>query len=553
MSNRSRNRLAILGLLVGLVAGVLPQVTAASASDGIVSLRTLSNRADLVSGDDALIRVGVPDDADVSDVSVTLNGSDVTTAFHKNSDGNGEGVIEGLRVGRNEVVAELPDGRGARLTITNHPIGGPVFFGPQIKPWTCQESAKDKQCNDKPTFAYYYKPRTGGSLRSYDPDNPPPDEFIAEATTTEGVTVPFIVREEKGYIDRDQYAIASLWQPDKEWKAWDPQKQFNRRLVIAHGASCDTEYNVGEAPDVLETDVLEGGFIVMSHALDNSGHACNLVLQAEALVMTKEYLIDHYGTVRWTIGTGCSGGSLVQQQVANAYPGLYQGITPQCSFTDAWSSAMQYVDYYMLLRYFENPSRWDPGTTWTPVEMAAVLDHPNIGNPITFTEVIPNSGNPSRDCPGVEDDKVYDAESNKDGVRCTLQDYTVNVVGRRPKDGFANRPFDNVGIQYGLKGLRQGLLTPAQFVDLNAHLGGLDIDGNVQARRSEADLVGLARAYRSGLVDSANNLDQVAIIDLRGTDPGACHDVYRAFAIRARLEREHGSFANHVIWEGPVP
>ena len=29
--------------------------------------------------------------------------------------------------------------------------------------------------------------------------------------------------------------------------------------------------------------------------------------------MAKEHLIDHYGTLRFTIGTGCSGGSLAQQ------------------------------------------------------------------------------------------------------------------------------------------------------------------------------------------------------------------------------------------------
>ena len=81
-------------------------------------------------------------------------------------------------------------------------------------------------------------------------------------------------------------------------------------------------------------------------------------------MMTKEHLIDTYGTVRYTIGSGCSGGSLTQQQVANAYPGLYQGITPACSFTDAWSSAMQYVDYQLLRRYFENPRGWAPGVAW---------------------------------------------------------------------------------------------------------------------------------------------------------------------------------------------
>ena len=123
--------------------------------------------------------------------------------------------------------------------------------------------------------------------------------------------------------------------------------------------------------------MLGGGFVVMSHALDNAGHNCNLLTQAESLVMTKEHAIDHYGTVRWTIGSGCSGGSLVQQQVANAYPGVYQGITPQCSFTDAWSSAMQYEDYYFGLQFLEDPSRWGLGrASTTPAAISGVLRPP---------------------------------------------------------------------------------------------------------------------------------------------------------------------------------
>ena len=46
---------------------------------------------------------------------------------------------------------------------------------------------------------------------------------------------------------------------------------------------------------------------------------------------------------------------------------------------------MQYVDYTMLLRYFEDPSRWDAGTIWDPVSIGQVLGHPNVGNPVTFT------------------------------------------------------------------------------------------------------------------------------------------------------------------------
>ena len=72
-------------------------------------------------------------------------------------------------------------------------------------------------------------------------------------------------------------------------------------------------------------------------------------------------------------------------------------------------------------------------------------------------------------------------------------------------------------------------------------------------QRVVADQPALANAYRSGGVNETNNLRNVAIIDLRGTDQGEFHDVYRAFAVRARLERENGTFANQVIWEGVVP
>jgi hypothetical protein len=268
--------------------------------------------------------------------------------------------------------------------------------------------------------------------------------------------------------------------------------------------------------------------------------------------MTKEYAIDHYGTVRWTIGSGCSGGSLAQQQVANAYPGVYQGITPQCSFTDAWSSAMQYEEYYFGLQYLQNPSRWDPGVVYDPIATTAFFDHPNVANPVTFTTAIPNSGDPSRSCPGVPADKVYDAQTNPHGVRCTLQDYMVNAFGRDAR-GFARRGFDNVGIQYGLKGLRQHLISPAQFVDFNTHIGGADIDLNITPTRTAADPIALERLYRTGAIDSANNLDKVAIIDLRGPDPGAFHDVYRTYAMRARLQRNFGTAANQILWRGQAP
>jgi hypothetical protein len=147
---------------------------------------------------------------------------------------------------------------------------------------------------------------------------------------------------------------------------------------------------------------------------------------------------------------------------------------------------------------------------------------------------------------------VYDPKTNPGGVKCTLQDYMVNVFGKK-KNGFANRPFGNDGIQYGLQGLLNGELSPTDFVDLNTKVGGLTKDDTYQVARSKPDLIGLHRAYRSGAVDSANHLNQVAIIDLRGPDPGFFHDVYRTYAMRARLMRDFGTAANQVLWRGEAP
>lgn len=529
------------GLFAATLAVAL--LGAGTAEAAVPKIQTLSNRADLISGGDALVRVA-PDGA-----RVTLNGSNVTSAFGVRPDGRYTGLVEGLRLGRNVLVARKGK-RKARLVVRNHPIGGPVLAGPQIQPWTCFEGAVDAQCNREPEFAFSYKSTGGGALRAYDPENPPSD--VATTTTDQGKEVPFIVRQETGAIDRDQYRVAALYDPAKPYLATAPQDGFNHKLVITHGASCDTSYEQAQAPDVMLEEALSKGFIVMSHALDNAGHNCSIATQAESLIMTKEHVIDTYGTVRYTIGSGCSGGSLVQQQVANAYPGVYQAITPACSFTDAWSSANQYVDYELLLRYFDNPLGFGVGTVWTPQKMAAVEGHVNPVNAVTFTTAIPSSGDPSRACPGVPAADVYDAATNPGGVRCSLQDYMVNVFGEDAA-GKALRPYDNVGVQYGLEPLLNGTITPAEFVDLNAKLGGWDIDYNATEARTAGDPTAIERVYRSGAINQGDNLDRVAIIDLRGPDPGAFHDVYRTYTMRERLLREHGTAANQVLWRGLVP
>lgn len=92
---------------------------------------------------------------------------DVTPSFGVRPNGKFEGLVTGLRLGANRLRAVAPDARGATLTVTNHPLGGPIFSGPQIQPWTCQAGATDKQCDQAPT--YTRAPARGGYRRSGPP------------------------------------------------------------------------------------------------------------------------------------------------------------------------------------------------------------------------------------------------------------------------------------------------------------------------------------------------------------------------------------------------
>ena len=55
-------------------------------------------------------------------------------------------------------------------------------------------------------------------------------------------------------------------------------------------------------------------------------------------------------------------------------------------------------------------------------------------------------------------------------VKWTHWDDLRNVYGV-DADGYAKVPCDNVGVQYGLQALKDGNITPAEFLKLNATVG----------------------------------------------------------------------------------
>jgi len=169
---------------------VLLSLVAAPAEAGNrkLEINVVSNRADLISAGEALVEIKLPNGVRPSWVRVAEDRRRVTDSFALRENGRFMGLVEGLDVGKNVLRARVKRARAGvnqtrerslpgrdRLTVFNHPNGGPVFSGPQVEPWVCQNAgATDEQCNQPAEYTYQYKP-TGGGLEDYDPNDPPDD------------------------------------------------------------------------------------------------------------------------------------------------------------------------------------------------------------------------------------------------------------------------------------------------------------------------------------------------------------------------------------------
>ena len=559
--------------------------------DDTAQLRVLSNRPDMVSAGDVLVEVVLENAAAVEELVLTRNGSDVTSVLQATADNPLRlvGVVDGLAVGDNTLSTNI----GNDLTVVNHPSGGPVFTGPHIQPWECQDTAADEDCNQPVEYKWLYKssnPLNGGLL-PYDPETPPDD--VAMTTTDTGETLPFIVRQEIGYQARDQYTIFTLQKVGEDWTPVQPQSQWNGRLLVTHGGNCrgdhdtespSTDDYAGTIPgnpliDQSYITALGSGWSVLSTAQLNLGHNCNLSYQAESLMMAKERFIEQYGELRYTVGTGCSGGAITQNMIANAYPGLYQGLLTTCTYPDVMSTATQFADYHILLRYFKTNMN-DPallardGTPFTVLQQNEIYGHLNgiVNASLADSALFAEAVDPASSCGGISDEERFDQDTNPGGARCDVLTFMQNMIGQREqfpaedqlrdhwsqieKDlgyAFSGFPLGNEGVQYGLIPLQQGIITPSQFLMLNTNIGGLDPSLNVTAERLKPDYPALPNAYRTGILNTVVNMDTVPIINMTGPDPGAAHDSVHGYWVRWRLEREFGNRDNFVHWGGLTP
>lgn len=520
-----------------------------------LTITSVSNpHPSLVSGGDVLLKVTIPPGAHPDDVRVTANGQDVTGDFSARSDSSLLGLVDGLTDGPNAIRASIRQGQSASLTVDNHPITGPVFSGKRQQPFYCQSTsfglpaATPPLCTTPTQVTYQYRTTAGSFAPLADPTSRPAD---LATTTVNGRTVPYIIRLEQGTIDRAVYQVAALYDGRKPTPT-TPDTSWNGKLIYTFGGGCNSGYRQGTSTGgVMNDQFLSKGYAVASSTLNVLDQNCSSVISAEAAMMVKEHFIETYGPVQFTMGWGGSGGAIQQYTIADSYPGILDGIIPSISFPDPLTTGMPVTDCRLLDTFFAGA-----GADWTPAQKAAVAGYNDVTSCRSWDVTFANRATATGSCdPAIPAEVRWDPVTNPHGVICNSAVQLVNQLGTDPQTGFPNSVLDSVGVQYGLKALQSGTITPEQFITINEKIGGIDYAGNPQAGRTEGSTKGLAAAYADGLVTyGSQGLRTTAIIDHR-TDldfAGLGNDIHTSewsFVARARLLERNGTSANQVIIE----
>ncbi len=622
---RTHRSLPVVLSVVALLAG-LP--AAATAKPPFVA-EVVSSAPDQVTGGDARLHIEVPPTVPFQQVEVWVNGVDMADRFDKMPGSRTlSGVIDGLLPGENTVVVRQ-HGRGlglpqaAHLTLVNHPVTGPVFSGPHQHPFMCsvQEHglgqplvddpfegfpvfATDalgnptdeivgysRNCSAETLVVYVYK-STAGGFKPYTPGQDRPAD-MARTTTLEGRTVDYVVRWERGTINRFIYSIAML-APDDTGPDDLDTSAWNGRVIYHFQGGVAIGHHQGDPSGsrMLYDNGLSLGYAMLYSTGNKTGTHYNLVLGGETALMVKERFVELYDVPLYTVGLGGSGGAIQQYVYGQNHPGLIDAAIPQYSYPDMVTQAVhvgdcELLEFYMDVLDAANP-RWQTWSNRTILEGLNASDA--VFNPYTgsmgasecvmgWRGLSPLALNPWY---GFADGMhLYEPQAAVAAIHWTHFDDLKNVFGIA-SDGFARNYWDNVGVQYGLRAVASGQITPGEFLQLNHVIGGWKNEPQMvqegspfyppgvidptnwdpwsyrnqvfstnplaPAPRTEGDLDAMQAAYESGLV-FVGDLD-IPVIDWRHYLEAQLdmHNSHQSFAARQRLRDGRGDSDNQVIW-----
>ncbi len=583
---------------------------------GEFTATTVSSPPDAVSGGIARVGIGAPAALPDDDIVVELDGEDITGRFQPAS---GKyrllGRVEGLGEGDNQLrVTSAGDPvTAAELTLVNFPETGPIFSGPQQAPFLCATDSHranlelgpvlDEQCSVERVVSFKYR-TTEGAWADWEPGQERPDD-MATTTTIDGDTVDFIVRWERGTINRFLYSLAVLVRGgdvdgEPDLAAW------NRRLIyyFQGGVAIGRYQGNPSRRRALYEDGLGAGYAVAYSTGTKTGTHYNLELGGETAIMVKDRFVSAYGMPDYTVGVGASGGGIQQYVYGQNHPGLIDAGVPQFSYPDMITQTIHIGDCELIERWIDFQLQADPNSKWADwnnrswlIGLNASNEVPNDVIALGLTPWVPPGSsectaawrglsplvlNPNfGTAPGISPEQQM-------AVEWTHFADLINIYGRA-EDGFARSTWDNVGVQYGLQALRDGNITPAEFLDLNASIGSWKDEGEMvqegcpflsdlclaldfeqplypeqidpwswrnanvgspddPAPRRAADAGAIERAFDSGMVNRGEI--EIPLIDVRPylEEELDMHNTHQSFAARQRLLDHDGDAGNHVIW-----
>ena len=602
-----------------------------------VSLKVLSSAPEYVSGGDSRIEVKASS-AEQPKLEFWLNGKQVTPTLKASGD-RMEGLVSGLANGSNTLEVRHKDhGALASLKLTNYPITGPMFSGAQQTPFVCTTTQLGKQplvdspaapgypvkddkgntigysrnCSIASYVTYSYYSATEKKFKPM-PENGEKPADLATTKLMDGRSVDFIVRREIGSINRFLYSFAML-APFGEDSAKPDASRWNGRLLywfqggVAIGHSQGTVHGGSMNPDILGQ-----GYAIIHSSGNNTGTHYNLQVAGETAMMTKEAFIKRYGVPTYTVGLGGSGGAIQQYIIAQNNPGVLDAALPVQSYPDMVTQTIHVGDCELLEHYMDVTDKGNPkwgvtkNRTWlvgfngeeTPVGQTDVA---KVNDPLAdLKKVLGYSGaRGSSECVKswrglsplamnphygrADNQELMEPAGIMDKVHWTHYDDLRNIYGV-DDTGYARPTWDNVGVQYGLKSLKEGKITSAEFLDVNFKVGGwkhqrdmvqegfpflgsvadvmadpskfdpwsrrnmnLSTNANTPAPRTSGDPIAMKAAYTSGMVFSGQvplpTIDHRQYME-RELD---MHNVHQSFAVRKRMIQKMGHSDHLVIW-----
>lgn len=454
---------------------------------------------------------------------------------------------------------------------------------------------------------YYYSTKSEAFILLEDREEVPQD---VERIIINGKEIDFVVRAERGTINRFFYSIAMLapYSESLDSPSSLNNSAWNKKLVYKFQGGVGIGHWQGRLPmdkkQALHYPSLKRGFAIAFSSGTSTASHYNLKLAEETALMVKKHFEATYGVPRYTVGIGGSGGGIQQYILGQNNKTLLDAAIPQLSFPDMVTQISYVLDCDLLERYFDEKYQATPDSKWgdwkfraaiqgvsanTEAEESGRFENPHAPSPGASTcsknwrGHTQNIMNPRWAHPAYK--KALEIfkfpEETHDHVKWT---HWNDLAPLYPQDenGYPEITWDNVGVQYGLRALQEGILSMDEFLELNACVGSwkpldqqrlgdypwdqeadpdkpdhwdaanMQLSANCRTGKPAPRFEGSQRAV--DITKESGHLFRgdihIPIIDVRWyLDPILdIHHAYGSFSARARIAKHNGNANNQLIW-----